>query len=286
MYPLSNIKLDSFKADLHCHSAYSDGSMTPEELIDLAMANGLQGLSITDHDTIDAYKIGIPYAQSKGFLLGVGVELSCEYKKKSVHVLGYDFSLEDSGIREYCLRQQKKRVDRNRKILDKLGRLRIFITEEELLSKHQNASSIGRPHIAALMLEKGYVRSIQEAFQTYLADGACCFVSGEPFLVKEALSIISQAGGKSFLAHPHLYSDAGFVREILSLGFDGIECFYGKYSYLKEKLWLRIAKEKQLLISGGSDFHGSIKPQIPLGCSYVDEKIFYQIFSSLSVRLG
>ena len=279
MHSLPDPLKESFRADLHCHSSFSDGSMTPEELIDLAIASGLQGLSITDHDTIDAYKSAIPYAKEKGILLGTGVELSCEYKKKSVHILAYNFSLEDEGLKEYCQRQQKKRTKRNQEILEKLKRLRILLTEEELLSECPDASSIGRPHIAALMMKKGHVRSIQEAFQLYIGDGACCFVRGELFPVKEALSIVTAAGGKTFLAHPHLYSDAGFVKEILSLGFDGLECFYGKFSYRYEKTWLKIAKESRLLISGGSDFHGTMKPHLSLGCSYVDQEVFSSIFT-------
>lgn len=270
---------ESFRADLHCHSSFSDGSMSPKELIDLAIANGLQGLSITDHDTIDAYKVAIPYARERGLLLGTGVELSCEYKKKSVHILAYNFSLQDEGLIQYCQRQQKKRVKRNQEILEKLKRLRIILTEEELIQECPDASSVGRPHIAALMMRKGHVRSLQEAFQLYIGDGSCCFVRGESFPVKEALSIIVAAGGKTFLAHPHLYSDAGFVKEILSLGFDGLECFYGKFSYRYEKLWLKIAKESSLLISGGSDFHGAVKPHLSLGCSYVDQEVFSSIFT-------
>jgi len=242
------------------------------------LACGLHAVSITDHDTIEAYKTAIPYAASKNFLLGTGVEFSCEYKKKSVHILGYDFSLEDPDFLNYCERQQKKRVQRNRGILEKLRRVNVIVTEEELTSDHPNLFTLGRPHIAAVMIRKGYVKTPIEAFRSYLGDKGCCFVRGEPFLPKEALAVIKKAGGKSFLAHPHLYSDAGFVRELLCLGFDGIECFYGKASYMMEKTWLKIAKESNLLVSGGSDFHGSVKPQVPLGCSYVDENAFEAIF--------
>ncbi len=279
MHSIPNLLDQSFKADLHCHSCCSDGSMTPEELIDLAVSIGLKGLSITDHDTVDAYKTATAYAKSKGILLGTGVELSCEHKKKSVHILAYNFSLDDEGLSLYLARQRRKRLERNRIILENLKRLRICISEEELTAGHSDASAVGRPHIAALMVKKGHVRSIQEAFTSYIGDGAPCFARGELFGVKEALSVVEQAGGKAFLAHPHLYSDAGFVKEILAFGFDGLECFYGRFSWQQEKLWLKIAKEKNLLICGGSDFHGAIKPQIPLGCSYVDAFAFSAIFN-------
>ena len=268
-----------FRADLHCHSTCSDGSFSPEELVDAALSIGLSALSITDHDTIDAYKVAIPYAQQKGLILGTGVELSCEYKKKSAHVLAYGFSLEDPGLLAYCSRLQGKRERRNKAILERLRRLRIIIEEEELLSDNPNVSTIGRPHIAALMVKKGYVSSLQEAFRLYIGDQRCCFVAGEPFPVKEAVSVIHNAGGKAFLAHPHLYSDRRIVEDILSLGFDGLECYYGRSQHYKGGMWLKVAEEKGILVSGGSDFHTPSNEKASLGSSYVGKDLFSVIFS-------
>jgi 3',5'-nucleoside bisphosphate phosphatase len=272
-------QIDSFRADLHCHSTKSDGALTPKELIDLALEIGLSALSITDHDTIDAYEEAIPYAKKKGLLLGVGVELSCEYKKKSTHVLAYDFSLEDTGFISYCDRLRKKRTGRNKEILERLRRLRIIIDEEELISEYPGVKALGRPHIAALMVKKEYVRSTQEAFRSYIGDQRCCFVAGEPFPVEEALSVIHAAGGKAFLAHPHLYSNRAIAEEILSLGFDGLECYYGRSLHYKGMQWLKVAEEKGLLVSGGSDFHFPANEKAPLGSSYVNEELFSMIFN-------
>lgn len=282
MYSLSDGAIASFRADLHCHSTCSDGSVTAKGLIDLAVENKLSALSITDHDTVLAYQEAIPYAKSKGIILGTGVEFSCEYKKKSVHVLGYDFSVNHPPLVEYCTLHQERRRERNRKILERLRRLSIIIKEEELLERYPGETTLGRPHIASIMVEKGYVYSIQQAFQRYLADSACCYIAGHPFEIKEAIEIIQQAGGKAFLAHPHLYSDVSFVEEILRLGFQGIECYYGRGGYPLEKVWLRLAKEMDLLVSGGSDFHGSVKSQIFLGSSYVDYVAFCKIFTKAS----
>jgi 3',5'-nucleoside bisphosphate phosphatase len=279
MHPIHAAPVKPFQADLHCHSSCSDGSLDPQKLIDLAVAAGLQGLSITDHDTLDAYSTAASYAKKKGILLGTGVELSCDYKKKNVHVLAYDFSLENQELHDYCKRQQNKRQARNRMILEKLSRLQIIVTEEELLAKYQDVSALGRPHIATIMMQKGYVGSIQEAFDRYIGDQRCCFIAGESFPVQEAIAVIREAGGKAFLAHPHLYANSAFVREILSLGFDGVECFYGRFSYLQEKLWLKLAEDLGILVSGGSDFHGESKPQVPLGCSFVDHDRFNAIFN-------
>lgn len=279
MHSLSNDPLeDPFRADLHCHSTCSDGSMTPEELIDLALQEGVSALSITDHDTIDAYITAIPYARKKGLILGSGVEFSCHHRKQSVHVLAYDFPLTDPGIIGYCKRQQEKRLVRNKEILEKLQRLRIIINESDLIAIHPKLSTIGRPHIAEVMVQKGHVKTIQEAFQLYIGERGCCFTSGEAFPVKEAVSVIHEAGGKVFLAHPHIFNDATIIREVLAMGFDGMECYYGRSPHYKGSNWLKMAKQKELLVSGGSDFHGTAKPHIPLGCSFVRRDLFSLIF--------
>lgn len=272
----------SFRADLHCHSSSSDGTLSPTELIDLAIERGLSAISITDHDTIAAYDIALPYAKEKGLLLGSGAEFSCSYKRKSVHVLAYDFSFSSDVISSYCQKLQHRRTIRNKEILDRLRGLRLPITEEELFITGTE-ETIGRPHIAKAMMQKGYVCSVQEAFHLYLGDTKCCYVPGVPFPVEEAIEVIHRAGGKAVLAHPHLYKDFGFGKEVLSIGFDGVECYYARAPLKEEKRWIHLAEEQGLLISGGSDFHGSIKPYIPLGCSFVDRERFFQIFTTLSL---
>lgn len=272
--------VEDFRADLHCHSFCSDGSMSPKELVDSALQEGLKALSITDHDTIEAYSEVSSYAKERGLILGPGVELSTEHKKQSVHILGYDFSIESESLKAYCVRQQKKRVLRNKEILERLRRVRIIIEEKDLEILHPNISTQGRPHIAAALVQKGYVRSIQEAFQLYIGDKGCCFVPGERFSVEEAIAVLHQAGGKAFLAHPSLFSDATFARNLLLLGFDGIECYYGRATPHRGNNWLKLARERDLLISGGSDFHGNNRPQSFLGSSYVDKPTFDRIFTS------
>jgi predicted metal-dependent phosphoesterase TrpH len=252
--------------------------LDPKEIIDLAIAMGLSALAITDHDTIDAYKMAVPHAQKKNFFLGTGVEFSCEFSGVSLHILGYDFSLENEEFIAYCARQQQKRLMRNREILKKLSQIQIFVQEEELLEIHHKASTLGRPHIAAMMVRKGYVKSIQEAFHFYIGDGRRCFVPGDPFPVVEAIRVIHEAGGKAFLAHPHLYSNSHVVKEVLQLPFNGIECFYGRSPHYYAKRWQKMAKQKNLLMSGGSDFHGDAKPHISLGSSWVNKEIFHSIF--------
>ncbi len=267
----------SFRADLHCHTTCSDGTFTPEELVRHAREVGLNGLSITDHDTMDAYASAFPVAKELGIRLGTGIEFSCMLKEISIHILGYDFLLDDSGMVELCSKHQERRMKRNCAILKKLVALRMPISEEELFAKGEK--SIGRPHIAQLMVEKGYVGSIKDAFGLYIGDGKRAFVRGDVFTIPETIDIIHGAQGKAFIAHPHLIERNAIIKELMKLPFDGIECYYGRFLANQEKRWIQLAKEKKLLISGGSDFHGHIKAYVTLGSSWVDEEAFNQIFS-------
>ncbi|MDR2540056.1 MAG: PHP domain-containing protein [Chlamydiales bacterium] len=267
-----------FRADLHCHTNCSDGTNTPEELLHQAKRMGLQGLSITDHDTIAAYTIAVPVAQELGIFLGAGVEFSCRFEDQSVHILAYDFVLSSSVMETLCKEQQFNRTKRNQVILEKLHSKRIFIDQEELDSLK---GVLGRPHIAQLMIKKGYVNSIQEAFTHYLGDHQPCFYQGELLQIEETIHLIHQAQGKVFLAHPHLLSCSIFIKNLFKLPFDGIECYYAKISSAREKRWIQLAKSKGLLISGGSDYHGSAKSYLPLGCSWVDRDTFFSIFQNL-----
>lgn len=265
-----------FRADLHCHTTCSDGTMTPSELLHHAKAIGLSGISITDHDTIDAYDSAPAIAKECGLLLGNGVEFSSMFRNLSVHILSYDHDLASPHIRKLCERHRQRRRKRNKAILENLSRLGMPIYEEELLAF--GTHTIGRPHIATLMIQKGYVSTIKEAFQLYIGDGKPCFDAGEGISAEETIAIIHQGGGKAFIAHPHLLEHNNKIKELLKLPFDGIECHYAKFPPEQEKRWLNIAKERGWLISGGSDFHGANKDYIQLGCSWVNEENFHKIF--------
>jgi len=264
----------NYFADLHCHTDCSDGTLSPTDLIQLAKKIGLQGLSITDHDTIDAYQTAVPAAKEAGLLLGTGVEFSCEFHGISLHLLGYDFDLKNTAVHQLCERHRKRRESRNQTILKKLAEQGMQISYDELLAKTQGRT-IGRPHIAQIMVEKGYVKNIREAFNHYIAEGRKCYDPGNPFTVEEAIDVLHTAGGKAFVAHPQLLPEEFPVEALLKLPFDGLECYYSR---LLKKSWVEIAQAKGWLMSGGSDFHGSVKPEIELGCSGVDRETFNRIF--------
>ena len=271
------MRLD-FRADLHCHSTCSDGSETPIELLKRAKDIQLSGLSITDHDTIDAYTPNFfSTAESLGIRILPGIELSSEVGDTTVHVLGYGFDLNSPPFTSFLREMQERRTQRNFALLEKLKERKMVISMEELVafsSKVNTKKTIGRPHIADLMVKKGYVATMQEAFERYLKEGALCYVSGFKFTPLEAIEEIHKANGKASLAHPHYLKTGSFLRHLLSLPFDGIECYYANLPKELEARWHKIAKEKNWIATGGSDYHGTFKPHLSLGSSWVSESTF------------
>lgn len=264
-----------FRADLHCHSSFSDGTDTPTKLIELAIASGLCGLSITDHDTFAGYNEAFAAAKSKEFPLLNGIEFSASYAQEPVHILGYAYHMQSDAIASLCVRHTERREQRNLKILEKLKRLGIVIEPCELL--HQG--TWGRPHIAHALVTRGLVKSIQGAFEVYLAEGKIAYDPGEPISVEKTIETIHQAGGKAVLAHPHLLKRSTTIRAMLKMPFDGLECYYARFPLAQEKKWIDLAQQRKWLITGGSDYHGSIKPRNALGSSWVPRETFELLYT-------
>jgi predicted metal-dependent phosphoesterase TrpH len=263
------------RADLHCHSCFSDGSDTPEELLNIAKEKGLKGLSITDHDTFDAYSDKtFEHAKTLGIELLTGIELSTAFEKQTVHILGYGFDPKSDALKQFTKQIQERRSARNLEILKKLREKHIHITPEEL---HQKGKVVGRPHIASLLLEKGYVSTFQEAFQKYLEEGASCYVLGFKCTPMDAIEAVHQAGGKAVIAHPHFIKRGRVLKKLLALPFDGIECYYSVLPRARAAAWEMIAEEKGWIMTGGSDYHGKVKPHIELGASTVDIETFQKL---------
>jgi predicted metal-dependent phosphoesterase TrpH len=270
----------SFRADLHCHSDCSDGLLSPKELLYLASESKLSGLSITDHDTIKGYSKELFDVSDKlQIKLLTGVEISSSMDKETVHVLGYGFDYTSEVLKSFLKKLQIRRYNRNIAILKKLSDYNIKITEKELYESYKSSEAIGRPHIAQLMVKKGYVSHFKEAFNEYLKDGGKCYVFGEKFSVEEAIEKLHEVKAIAVLAHPEQIGNVRILKKILDLPFDGVEAYYGKLLPSKEKRWVRIANSKGWITTGGSDFHGEIKPFISLGCSWVPEDIFEKLYS-------
>lgn len=275
-----------FRADLHCHTTCSDGSDSPIALLRMAKQANLQGLSITDHDTFDAYTPEL-FAEAKdlGLHLLPGIEISSELDGHSIHILGYGYDLNSPSLPAFLIQMHERRAERNQAILAKLAQRKMPISEEELKAFAVDRT-IGRPHIAQLMVQKGYVKTPRDAFELYLKEGALCYAPGIKFHPREVIAEIHRANGKAVLAHPHFIRKGSSLRKLLDLPFDGIECYYGNLAKALELPWLKIAQDRGLIATGGSDYHGALKPHIPLGCSWVNEATFQQLLSKLKKESG
>lgn len=271
--------MTEFRADLHCHSTCSDGSATPLELIKLAVDTGLQGLSITDHDTFSAYTEAMPAARDAGLSLLPGAEFSAIHRGASVHILAYAFSLSSDSLLQLCERHLHRRRQRYHKILELLAKKRIKLMEDEPLADLlAEGRGVGRPHIAAAMVRQGFANSIESAFKLYLAEGRSCYVTGEAVSIEETLAAIHAANGLAILAHPHLIPDERLLKELINMTLDGIEGYYARFPADRNQRWLDIAAQKKnWIVTGGSDYHGTMRPQNVLGSSWTPEETFRQL---------
>lgn len=261
------------RVDLHCHTNYSDGSMTPLELFKHAKEIGLVGLSITDHDTIDAYVESVHLAKELDLLLIPGIEMSTEFHGESIHVLGYAYRPNSKEMMQACYLHQTRRDARNKKMIERLSARGFHMTYDEVKSLFPHAHAYGRPHIAQYMIKKGYVSDMKEAFKRFLGNNAPCYVPGEKWTTEEAIAIIHKAGGFAVLAHPHLISHLRLVKKILELPFDGLEGYYSRFSEQENNIYISLAKQRALFVTGGSDFHGTVKPHTPLGASTAPQDV-------------
>ncbi len=256
--------------DLHTHTTASDGSDTPSELVQLAKKKGLSALAVTDHDTLD----GLPKALKKGYELDLrvipGVELSVVPPQGNMHVLGYYIDLESQELHKVLKMVQEARAQRNPKILKRLSELGYPLSMDEL-DEIANGGQIGRPHIARAMVAKGYVKSVSQAFEKFLKKDAPAYVPKSILLPEQAVKAIHQAGGVAVLAHPISLDFKTYARleelvdTFVNEGFDGIECYYSEHSQELTNFCIDLCKKYDLLITGGSDYHGRAKPHISLG---------------------
>ncbi len=256
------------RIDLHTHSFFSDGSMSPTELLFHAKEVGLSALALTDHDTV----AGIPEAEKAAKKNGIefvpGVEFSTEGISQ-VHVLGYYIDHSNASLKEAFRLQQEERKENHCAYMKVLCAHGFPMTEEEVLAVAP-FGGIGRAHYARVMVNKGYVASVQEAFDRYLGVGGPCYVKRNVIRPEEAIELIHRAGGVAFFAHPYQtkLSDEDIFRlmkQLKEAGLDGIEGYYSEYTPEMGKQFRDMARSLDLLLSGGSDYHAKMKPHTELG---------------------
>ena len=271
--------------DLHVHSTFSDGTLTPTQLVSLAVKSNLEAFALTDHDTTDGIDEAIRAAKDMDLEVIPGIEFSTEYNGKDIHILGYYINPYNEYFNECVCEFRNSRERRNKKMCAKLCSLGINIDYDEFIAEYPD-SVITRAHYAKYMVQKGIVKSIEEAFEKYIGDTCPGFVPREKITPSQAVSLILKCGGIPVLAHPILYkySDSDLeklVSELKKAGLKGIETIYSTYSNLDEKLIRKLASKYKLLITGGSDFHGSNKPNLSLGCGRGDLYIPVKLLSPL-----
>ena len=245
------------RVDLHVHSTASDGRFSPEEVVHKAAALGLTIMALTDHDTIDGIIPALLAARAFPRLRVIpGVEISTDVSDGEVHVLGYFIDYTGEELQANLERFRDSRQRRAQGMIAKLGDLGIHI-DWQRVQEIAGAGSIGRPHIAQAMLEKGYIASLQEAFTRYIARAGPAYVEREKMTPVEAVELIVQSDGLPVMAHPFTVPDPeAMIVELKKAGLAGIEAYYGDYSDEETKILVDLASQHNLIASGGSDYHG------------------------------
>jgi 3',5'-nucleoside bisphosphate phosphatase len=251
--------------DLHSHTNQSDGTFSPAQLIEEAVRCGVRVLGISDHDTFAGYDQAVELAPAELELV-CGIELSSKLNGRSVHLLGYFANGDDiADFRQWVLDLQASRRDRNIRLAERLRQLGFDITLEEAEARGRGMT--GRPHFAGIMVEKGYVSNLRQAFDDYLDESATAYVyRSEPELV-EAVERIRGAGGVASLAHPIRVSAdlPAILPSLCARGLNAIEAYHSDHSPADTAAYEGLARRHGLLVTGGSDFHGTVKPGVRLG---------------------
>ena len=272
--------------DLHIHTTASDGSLTPSQVVHYAKEKDLKAIAITDHDTIEGNEEAFIEGRREGIEVVPGVEISVDYSPGTMHMLGYFITIEDTTLEEKLTLLQDSRSDRNPKIIKKLNEMSLALTYDEVVQE-SGGGQVGRPHIAQVLVKKGYVKSIQEAFNKYLGKGAPAYIDKFRLSAEEAITMITNAGGISVLAHPFTLNcnnsdelDA-LVERLVEQGLEGLEVYHSEHDERKTSHYHILAKRYNLVITGGSDFHGKNMQGIDLGTGRGNLKIPYTLFERL-----
>jgi hypothetical protein len=266
-------------ADLHIHTKASDGKITSEEAVFLAHQSRLAAISIADHDTVGDIEVALEVGKRYGIEVIPGVELSSEVKGTELHFLGYFIDWRKKWFQNKLSELQEARRDRAKEILEKLRRLGMEIPYEAILSA--GGKVLGRPHIARMMLERGYVKSIEEAFDKYLGLGKPAHVKKFPLSPKEVIEMIRKLGGVPVLAHPVFARADDMLPDLIEMGLMGIEVYHSRHDAQTTEHYKQLAKKYRLLISGGSDAHGL---EIPVGNVRIPYSLVEQLKKVVSVE--
>ncbi len=273
--------------DLHIHSVYSDGNLTPQQIVDVAIEKNLLAISITDHDNIKSFKIAQDYldqiSEEKGkqtLELIPGVEINTLWNGKEIHILGYYMDLNSQLLQDLLAYQQHARSEQTTLLIENLNKkAKIKITKEDVIALVQEEGSIGRPHIAKAIANVGGARTIIEAYNKFINDKSPIYVKRKTVSPHEAVETIYEAGGIPVIAHPYdLEFAEDFVKDLMSYGLRGIEAYHRKHSPAMIEYYSSMAEKYDLILTGGSDCHGhKSAKQLFLGNNLVPEWILHEL---------
>ena len=274
--------------DLHTHSIFSDGSMTPEELVAVGAAAKLTALALTDHDTTEGLPRFLAATQQSAIYGVTGVEISADHHPGALHMLGYLFDPTHAGLQEKLAQLRAGRTERNRKILRQLQALGLELTWDEV---HALAGGevVGRPHFARAMIARGHVKDKDEAFAKFLARGRPAYAERFRLSPADSIRMIRAAGGVAVLAHPcslKLGQKAlrALLLELRAAGLEGVEVYHSEHNPSQTKLFHRLASDLGLAITGGSDFHGALMPDIKIGRGFGGLRVGDELLEALDKR--
>ena len=248
--------------DLHSHTTASDGSLTPQELVREAARRGLRVLAVTDHDSTDGIAPALAEAVCHRPLEIVpGIEINCDVEGAEIHILGYYVDYEAAWFQEFCRAQRRERRERVHRMAARLAELGMPIDPDEVLALVREGSA-GRPHVAQAMVKRGYVKTVREAFDKYLASGKPGHVPRAKLGPEDAVRLIRKAAGVPVFAHPGLSDRDEMIPALITAGLMGLECYYREHSAIQTAGYLELCRVHDMVATGGSDFHG---PQVRAG---------------------
>ena len=271
--------------DLHTHSNRSDGSLSPARLVEYAKQRGLSAMALTDHDTVSGVAEALEQGKITDIEIVPGIEFSARSGKET-HILGFFIDHENGTLLKKLDELRETRITNAKEICKRLRGLGFEIYAEKIILKLKEGESIGRVHIANEMIDKGYVSSVSEAFEKYIGSGKPAYYTRPKSTDVELISVIRKAGGAAFLAHPYSTGKRGeelveYISYLKENGLSGIECLYSEYTPEERAGLLKIAERLDLLVSGGTDFHGENKPELEIGIGHGDLEIEYGILEKI-----
>ncbi len=264
-------------ADLHVHTHLSDGTFSPQEVVSYAKKIGLSAVAITDHDGVGGIEPAMEFSKNNQVEVIPGVELTAEDEKSEIHMLGFFIDWKQEWFLEKLGKLRQVRLSRMKEMIEKLNEAGFNLSLEELLKESGPTNAAGRLHLAQLLLKKKYVSCIEEAFKKYIGDKAPYYVKKINLSYQQAIEMILKIGGLPVLAHPHLLHRDELIPAFVNAGLRGIEVYHTQHQNKISKYYERLAKKHNLLITGGSDCHGSGKGRILMG----EVKIPYQLVEKL-----